>query len=89
MTERLNSNRKQILIGYPKGLKGDEIPLSARIMALADVYDALLSKRVYKDAFSHEKTRGIIIEGRGKHFDPLIVDIFIKNEQEFRRYKVN
>lgn len=54
-------------------------------MALADVYDALRSKRVYKDAFSREKTREIILEGRGKHFDPLIVDVFLENEQEFAK----
>lgn len=71
--------------GYPKGLKGDEIPLSARIMALADVYDALRSKRVYKDAFTHDKASGIIIEGRGKHFNPLIVDVFLENGQEFAK----
>jgi putative two-component system response regulator len=69
--------------GYPKGISGNEIPLSARIMALADVYDALRSKRVYKDAFTREKTKDIIFEGRGKAFDPLIVDVFIENEQEF------
>jgi len=69
--------------GYPKGLKEDDIPLSARIMALADVYDALRSKRVYKDAFSHEESREIILRERGKRFDPLIVDVFIENEQEF------
>ena len=69
--------------GYPEGLCGDEIPLSARIMALADVYDALRSKRVYKEAYSKEKTLEIIIQGSGKHFDPLIVDGFLEFEQEF------
>ena len=49
------------------------------------MYDALRSKRVYKDAFSREKTREIILEGRGKHFDPLIVDVFLENEQEFAK----
>jgi len=68
--------------GYPNGLKGEEIPLSARIMALADVYDALLSKRVYKDSFPLEKTRKIILNGRGKHFEPIIVDVFIDNVNE-------
>lgn len=68
--------------GYPNGLKGEEIPLSARIMALADVYDALLSKRVYKDSFSLEKTKKIILKGRGKHFEPIIVDVFIDNVEE-------
>ncbi|MCG8427894.1 MAG: HD domain-containing protein [Chromatiales bacterium] len=70
--------------GYPKGLKGKEIPLSGRLMALADVYDALISKRVYKPAFSHEKARSIILEGRGKHFDPDVVDAFIAVESEFQ-----
>lgn len=59
--------------GYPKGLKGEEIPLSGRLMAVADVYDALISKRVYKPAFSHDKAMEIIREGSGKHFDPEIV----------------
>jgi len=69
--------------GYPNGLKGDEIPLSGRLMAVADVYDALISKRHYKEKFSYEKTREIIIEGRGKHFDPDIVDAFIEVEKDF------
>lgn len=67
--------------GYPQGLAGEEIPISARILGLADVYDALRSKRVYKDAFSHEKSREIIIEERGKHFDPEIVDAFLPSEE--------
>lgn len=54
-------------------------------MALADVYDALRSKRVYKDAYSHEKACEIIIEERGKQFDPLIVDVFLDFEQEFKK----
>jgi len=70
--------------GYPKGLKGEQIPLSARIVALADVYDALTSKRVYKEAFSHEKALEIILEDRGKHFDPEIVDAFMDHEADFR-----
>lgn len=69
--------------GYPQGLKEEQIPLSARIMAISDVYDALRSKRVYKDSFSHEKSRDIILEGKGKHFDPVLVDAFIDMEQEF------
>jgi len=69
--------------GYPHGLAGQNIPLCGRIVALADVYDALTTKRVYKDAFSHEKARGIILEGRGKHFDPAIVDAFLANERRF------
>ncbi|MGE4589502.1 MAG: HD domain-containing phosphohydrolase [Acidaminococcaceae bacterium] len=70
--------------GYLEGLAGEEIPLSARIMALADVYDALRSKRIYKEAFSHEKTCEIIQEGKGIHFDPGLVDIFLDSHEEFR-----
>jgi putative two-component system response regulator len=70
--------------GYPQGLKGDKIPISGRLMALADVYDALISKRVYKPPFSHEKAVQIILEGKGTHFDPDIVDAFIKLEDTFR-----
>lgn len=62
--------------GYPKGLKGDEIPVSGRLMAIADVYDALISKRIYKPAFPHEKVVDIISSDRGKHFDPDITDAF-------------
>jgi cyclic di-GMP phosphodiesterase len=69
--------------GYPKGLKGKNIPLSARIVALADVYDALRSKRVYKPGFSHEKSKSIILEEKGNHFQPEIVDLFLKYEDEF------
>lgn len=69
--------------GYPDGLQGDAIPLTARIVALADVYDALVSKRVYKEAFSHEKAVGIIMEGRGRHFDPLVVDAFDECQHAF------
>ncbi|STQ89617.1 response regulator [Iodobacter fluviatilis] len=70
--------------GYPQGAKGDEIPLSARLMAVADVYDALVSKRVYKEAFSHEKSVAIILEGKGKHFDPDLIDGFIKVAGQFQ-----
>jgi len=69
--------------GYPHGLKGEEIPLCGRIIAVADVYDALVSKRVYKDAFSHDSARAIIEEGRGKHFDPDVVDAFLAIGDEF------
>lgn len=69
--------------GYPQGKSGLDIPLCGRIVALADVYDALTTKRVYKPAFSHEKARSIIVEGRGKHFDPVIVDAFLANEERF------
>jgi HD-GYP domain-containing protein (c-di-GMP phosphodiesterase class II) len=67
--------------GYPYGKKGNDIPLSARIVAVADVFDALTSKRPYKQAFSFEESLHIIEEGSGKHFDPEIVEIFIKNRR--------
>ncbi|MGL4434448.1 MAG: response regulator [Giesbergeria sp.] len=70
--------------GYPQGLVGNTIPLSARLMAVADVYDALISVRVYKSAFSHEEAVRIIFEGRGSHFDPDLVDTFMELSEEFR-----
>jgi putative two-component system response regulator len=70
--------------GYPRGLKGEEIPLSARIVALADVYDALTMKRVYKAALSHEVARGILSDGDGKHFDPLVYRAFLDTEEQFK-----
>jgi len=73
--------------GYPFGLSELEIPLSARIVALCDVYDALRSKRRYKDDFSHEDSLQLIVEDRGKHFDPEIVDAFLVCEDEFRRVR--
>ena len=69
--------------GYPQGLKGDAIPLAARIVALADVYDALVSKRVYKDAYPHKIARNIIVEGKGKQFDPMVVEAFLTCEDQF------
>jgi putative two-component system response regulator len=69
--------------GYPLGLAGTAIPLSGRMMAVADVYDALISKRVYKPAFSHEQATGIILDSRGSHFDPDIVDAFERIADEF------
>ncbi len=63
--------------GYPEGLAGDDIPLSARIMSVADVYDALRSKRIYKDAYSDEISTQIIRNGRGKHFDPDVTQAFL------------
>ncbi|MCL2760953.1 MAG: CHASE2 domain-containing protein [Desulfuromonadales bacterium] len=70
--------------GYPFGLKGQEIPLAGRLMAVADVYDALVSKRVYKQGLSHEEACEIIIEGSGTQFDPDIVNMFLKHNEEFR-----
>lgn len=69
--------------GYPEGLSGEAIPLSARLMALADVYDALISRRVYKPPFSHEQAKEIICNGRGSHFDPAVVDAFLAQEERF------
>jgi putative two-component system response regulator len=70
--------------GYPEGLAGDDIPISARLMAVADVYDALISRRVYKEGMPHAKAVGIIAEGRGTHFDPDIVDAFMALTDEFQ-----
>ncbi len=69
--------------GYPEGIKEEDIPLSARLMAVADVYDALISKRVYKPPISHKDAMKIITKGRGSHFDPDIVDALVKIEGEF------
>lgn len=69
--------------GYPKGLQGDNIPLSAQIVALADAYDALVTKRVYKEAFDHMKSFEIILEEKGKHFNPDIVDVFQSIHNDF------
>jgi putative two-component system response regulator len=69
--------------GYPLGLKGDEIPVSARLMAVADVYDALINKRVYKEAFTHEQACSIMTRGRGSHFDPDMLDAFIALSDDF------
>lgn len=71
--------------GYPKGLKGEDIPLSARIVALADVFDALTSKRVYKPGLSFENSLEIINQGRGSHFDPTLVDIFNDSLDEVKK----
>ena len=69
--------------GYPNGLKGEEIPLSARIVALSDVYDALVTKRVYKNPYPHDMVRNMIVEERGTHFDPVVVDAFLSCEERF------
>lgn len=70
--------------GYPKGLKGEEIPLSARIVSLTDVYDALTSKRVYKEAISHHEAKEIIISEKGHSFNTDVVDSFLVREAEFK-----
>jgi putative two-component system response regulator len=70
--------------GYPLGLKGEAIPLSARLMAVADVYDALISDRVYKKGMSHDEAVAIMREGRGAHFDPDILDAFLSMQDEFQ-----
>jgi len=71
--------------GYPQGIKGEKIPLSARIVILADIYDALRTKRVYKNAYSHQETKEYIINNDGIFFDPLIVQAFLKTEQQFEK----
>lgn len=73
--------------GYPRGLTGREIPLCGRIVAMADVYDALTTKRVYKPAFTHETARSIILDNEGKHFDPLVVEAFLAHEAQFQRIR--
>jgi HD-GYP domain-containing protein (c-di-GMP phosphodiesterase class II) len=73
--------------GYPGGLKNEDIPLAARIVALADVYDALTTKRFYKRAYSHKKTRQIIVDSKMTHFDPDIVDAFLQLEDDFDRIR--
>ncbi|HET7843948.1 MAG TPA: two-component system response regulator, partial [Xanthomonadales bacterium] len=70
--------------GYPHGLRGDAIPIPARLMAVADVYDALISKRVYKQGLAHEAAIAALREGRGTHFDPDIVDALVAIHEEFR-----
>ena len=76
--------------GYPLGLKGEEIPVEARIMALADVFDALVSKRYYKEAYSYDEAFKIIEESIGSHFDPELGKIFLKTrpklEEMYDRY---
>ncbi len=71
--------------GYPEALSGDDIPVSARLMAVADVYDALTNRRSYKEALSHEEAVVIIMEGKGSHFDPDMVEAFSIINEEFRR----
>ena len=71
--------------GYPHGIKGDEIPVSARIVALADVYDALRNKRPYKEPWSHDETTTYIIANSGTHFDPEIVNMFSQLNEKFEK----
>jgi len=79
--------------GYPKGLKGEEIPLQGRALALVDVYDALTTPRSYKEAFTHEKAKQIIFESKEVHFDPKIVDVFLEVNDKFeemnQKWKTN
>ena len=70
--------------GYPQGLHGSEIPIAARLMALADVYDALISRRIYKAGMTHDAATQIIVKGRGQHFDPDVVDAFLALSAEFQ-----
>ncbi|MEW8015010.1 MAG: HD domain-containing phosphohydrolase [Candidatus Sedimenticola endophacoides] len=77
--------------GYPRGLRGDQIPVAGRLMALADVYDALTHKRVYKEIYSHQVAMEWIEDKRGTHFNPLVVEAFLAREPDFleitERYK--
>ncbi len=75
--------------GYPKGLKGEEIPLSARIMAIADVFDAIVSKRCYKEAMPFEEAVKIIEESAGTHFDPKLTLVFLNHKEQYRRFCTN
>lgn len=74
--------------GYPEGLSGDDIPFAARVVSLADVYDALTSTRVYKAAYKHEEAKELIIKERGGQFDPTVVDAFLRKELEFKESRV-
>lgn len=75
--------------GYLEGLSGEDIPLEARIVALADVYDALSTKRVYKDVFPYEKIEAIFKEEKGKHFEPKLIELFFENKEKFFEIKRN
>lgn len=74
--------------GYPEGLAGDDIPFAARVVSLADVYDALTSTRVYKAAYKHEEAKELIIKERGGQFDPTVVDAFLRKELEFKESRM-
>ena len=71
--------------GYPERFSGDDIPISGRLMAVADVYDALICRRVYKEGISHERAVGIIAQSKGTHFDPDMVDAFMENADEINQ----
>ena len=71
--------------GYPKGLKGEQIPLSARIVTLSDVYDALTSKRIYKEAFSHQEAKDMITLQKNRSFDADVVESFLEHESDFKK----
>ena len=71
--------------GYPRGLRGEAIPLEARIVSVADVYDALTSRRVYKPGLSHEESMKMIVAGRANQFDPQVVDALVESETVFRQ----
>ena len=70
--------------GYPQGLAGEQIPIAGRLMAVADVYDALVSRRKYKEPLSHERAAAILAEGRGTHFDPDVLDVFLAHQEQFK-----
>ncbi len=70
--------------GYPQGLAGEDIPFPGRILAVVDVYDALVQKRVYRDAMSHEEARDLIVQAKGRSFEPVVVEAFIRREDDFR-----
>ena len=73
-------------MGYPDKLKGEEIPLESRIMAIADVYDALVSKRCYKEPMSFEQAYNVMIESMGSHFDPKLEQVFILSREKLEEY---
>jgi response regulator RpfG family c-di-GMP phosphodiesterase len=70
--------------GYPQGLKGEQIPIAGRLMAVADVYDALVSRRIYKEPQTHEQATAVLAQGRGTHFDPDVTDAFLEHQEQFK-----
>jgi putative two-component system response regulator len=72
--------------GYPNGLSGTDIPLVGRLMAIVDVYDALRSTRPYKNAFSHDRALSMLIDGKDSHFDPELVDAFLRISEKVQSY---